>query len=292
MAAGMAVGMAAPASADVDVTVTVDKTKTITVTETITLNKDVTITANVDRELSRAAEASAMVNHTIDNNTVDRNINNTLLNESDNGRMTRTATIGPELDANGDPIPGSSSVSGNTGVTGVNQDVGAMANQGNVWSVGITADDPSDPDAFADAQAEVDQSVIANVVDLNDGDQVLFTALIENSVNDNIGLTAVNQNAGNMNNQDNTVAAAAGLSSAAAANLSGVAVALAEAALGQETTGNTVDEGNNLGGTTKLALISGSVNENIGITQVNQSVGNMGNQGNVAAVGAALILAP
>jgi hypothetical protein len=285
MAAGMAVGMAAPASADVDVTVTVDKTKTITVTETITINKDVTITANVDRDLSRAAEASAMVNHTIDNNTVDRNINNALLGAPDGLRLTRGALIGPDGSPDG-------SIDGNTGVTGVNQDVGAMANQGNVWSVGITADDPSDPDAFADAQAEVDQSVTANVVDLNDGDQVLFTALIENSVNDNIGLTAVNQNAGNMNNQDNTVAAAAGLSSAAAANLSGVAVALAEAALGQETTGNTVDEGNNLGGTTKLALISGSVNDNIGITQVNQSVGNMGNQGNVAAVGAALILAP
>jgi hypothetical protein len=288
MAAGMAVGMAAPASADVDVTVTVDKTKTITVTETITLNKDVTITANVDRELSRAAEASAMVNHTIDNNTVDRNINNALLGAPDGLRLTRGALIGPDGSPDG-------SIDGNTGVTGVNQDVGAMANQGNVWSMGITADDPSDPDTFADAQAEVDQSVTGNHVDLTDlngtagGDGILFTANIETSINDNIGLTAVNQNAGNMNNQDNTVAAAAGLGTGSA-NISGAAVALAEAALGQETTGNTVNEGPNTDGVIKLATIVDSVNGNVGITQANQSVGNMGNQGNVAAIGAALIL--
>jgi hypothetical protein len=60
----------------------------------------------------------------------------------------------------------------------------------------------------------------------------------------------------------------------------GVLVALAEADLGQETANNDVIEINSV----KLDLILNSVNGNHGITNVNQSAGNMNNQANVVSI--------
>ena len=289
IAAVLTAGMAAPVLADVDVTVLVSKDKTITVTES--LNKDVTVTIDVDVlvDLQRAAEAIALVNQTVEDNTVDRNVSVT--GGDDGQSVLRFATI------NG---PNSSSVTGNQGVTGVNQDVGVMTNQGNIWSVAVSDDDPtSPPDTFTDAQAEVDQVTNRNIVNMDavepttDLDQVIFDGLIENSVNTNTGLTAVNQNTGNMNNQVNAVALAAGLfgaGSTAGPLFGGATVAMAEAALGQETTNNRVTEGAD-DGNSHVAAMVGSVRGNTGVTQVNQASANMGNQGNVVAVGAA-VLAP
>jgi len=83
-----------------------------------------------------------------------------------------------------------------------------------------------------------------------------------------------------MNNQTNAVAVAAGIDS----NEDDVLVALAEAALGQEN----VDHNYNAFNNTHVATIDLSINGNTGITQVNQSAGAFGNQGTVAAVGAAV----
>jgi hypothetical protein len=290
----MALGLAGPALADVTVTVDVSKDKNISVTETLTVTKIIFIDIEVDLELDRAAEAMALVNQGIAGNLVDRNT--AIDGGIDNLAVVRAALIGIPVGGGG---PGS--ISDNDGVTGVNQDVGVMTNQGNIWSIALTEDDPLGPDTFTDAQAEVDQSTTNNSVDLSDGvvstdpllsNEVIFLANIEDSVNDNVGLTAVNQNSGSMNNQANAVAVAAGLFFDTDSRLfDGAAVALAEAALGQETTSNIVLEGPSDDGHLKLATVLGSVSGNVGITQVNQSTANMGNQGNVVAVGAA-ILAP
>ena len=297
IAAVLTAGMAAPALADVDVTVLVSKDKTITVNESLSKDVTVTITLDVLVDLDRAAEAIALVNHTAADNVVDRVIATEAA--SDNEAVVRTALIGD--------VAGGS-VSGNRGVTGVNQDVGAMTNQGNIWSVAVSEDSDTPPaandppDTFVDAQAEVDQLTTRNAVRWEPGtsanNALIITANIEDSVNANIGLTAVNQNAGNMNNQSNAVAVAAGLfpGSVSPTNtppctpacFDGATVAMAEAALGQETTGNTVLEGPNALDI-KLATMFNSVQNNIGVTQVNQDTGNMGNQGNVTAVGAAIL---
>jgi hypothetical protein len=185
-----------------------------------------------------------------------------------------------------------------------------MANQGNIWSVALSQDS-TPPSLFTDAQAEVDQLNSGNDVSFVDGTipnpgtpppptilfggDVIFTAIIDDSINDNTGLTGVNQNAGNMMNQTNAVAVAAGVTFDGPTEVGGASVALAEAALGQETTGNTVTEttgdpaaGPGIG-TNKLASATGSINGNTGVTQANQAVGNMGNQGNAVAVGAAVL---
>ena len=300
IAAVLTAGMAAPALADVDVTVLVSKDKTITVNESLSKDVTVTITLDVDVDLDRAAEAIALVNQTAAGNVVDRDIDTPAA--SDGESVVRTALIG---DAAG------GSVSGNQGVTGVNQDVGVMTNQGNIWSVAVSEDSDTppaanvSPDTFVDAQAEVDQLTTGNAVDWTPlvpappgPTGVLVTANIEDSIIANRGLTAVNQNAGNMNNQSNAVAVAAGLFQGSISSTNfppcspacfdGATVAMAEAALGQETTGNTVAEGpNDLD--LKLATMLRSVQNNIGVTQVNQDTGNMGNQGNVTAVGAAIL---
>src|SRR3990172_1387911 len=253
IAAAMAAGLAAPALADVTVTVDVSKTKDVSVVETITINKDITVTIGVTVDLDRAAEAMALVNQVITNNLVDRNVD--VFQSVDDQQLLRAAVIFQSIGG----VPGD----GNAGVTGFNQDIGAMTNQGNIWSVALTEDDDNlllpgsnqPPDVFADAQAEVDQRIggddEGNRVDLQfdsdlGGEGFLFAANIEVSINENIGLTGVNQNAGNMNDQANAVAVGAGLFLGVGNepnNFDGAAVALAESALGQETAFNTVLEG-------------------------------------------------
>jgi hypothetical protein len=98
-----------------------------------------------------------------------------------------------------------------------------------------------------------------------------LSATIDNSVNTNVGVVGVNQNAGNMNNQTNSLALAVGPDAV---------YALAEANLGQENAHNIIMELN----TNKADTISGSVNGNIGIVQVNQSVGNMNNQASAFSI--------
>lgn len=194
-----------------------------------------------------AAEAEALANVLNEGNTVNDNVGGTSTN------------FGIERDA---LIDGS--VNSNTGIVGVNQDVGNMVNQANVVAVAAT----DTASAFADSQAAVEQinrnnySRQEEVLDVNNPDR---TATIARSVNQNAGIIGVNQNSGNMNNQTNAVALAVGI---------GSEVALAESELGQVNTGNRVFEVETL----KVDLISESVNFNTGIVGVNQSSGNMNNQ--------------
>jgi hypothetical protein len=269
----------APASADVNVFATINKTKDITITELITINKTVNIivaAAFDPRDIQAAAEANALLNVTNSDNVVDG---------FDIGGDEEIPEYGIHLNAT---LEGSAT--GNTGVFGVNQDVGNMVNQGNAVSVAGVDDTPS----FANAQAEADQVNTFNTSydferlrDAETGDLIPFrdlpldpasflpnkAASITDSINDNTGILNVNQNAGNMNNQNNGVAVAIGL---------GSLVALSEAALGQTNAHNFVQENE----TVKHNTITGSINGNTGVVQVNQSTGNMNNQGNVVSIAA------
>jgi len=236
-----------PAWADVTVFVTVDKDKDVFIVERLDKFKTVTIRVFGEFFPDGAAEAEAIANVRNEDNRVDDNVGGTSTN------------FGIERDA---LIEGS--VNENTGIVGVNQDVGNMVNQANVVAVAVT--DTST--AFADAQAAVDQVNQRNssrqeeVLDVTNPDR---TATILGSVNNNAGIVGVNQNAGNMNNQTNAVALAVGI---------GSQVALAESVLGQVNTGNTVLEVETL----KVDRIADSISTNTGIVGVNQSSGNMNNQ--------------
>jgi hypothetical protein len=301
---------ALPASADVNVTATITKNKDITVIENITVNKTVSIVVNALLTPEAAAEAQALANVTNDHQTVNgpRNAVGTAQNPVDLSPSTPTVPNG------GNHIPKvtdfhltlsavmTGSAKDNTGVWGFNQDVGNMTNQGNVVSVagivGCAAGEPCGTSAllpaFADAQAEVDQAntdnlvidiellrnaqgevitSIANLPSAPNGFHTEKEARIANSILGNTGVMNVNQNAGNMNNQTNAVAVAVGL---------GAQVAMTESALGQQNSGNEVYEID----TVKRDTISGSINDNTGIVNVNQSTGNMNNQSNTVSLAA------
>ena len=271
------VAWAAPALADVNVYADIDKEKTITVTETITIIKTATVDVLVEAAGDQAAEAMAIANQENADNYA-----------CENCAEKQNYILG--------------SVLTNTGITNVNQSVGNMNNQGNITAIAIDlpppdGDDddgtPSDRSGFANAQASVDQKqgviLLPEVDDVNmasvdqsDGcilspnvvnsTQILYReSLITGSINHNVGVTNVNQAAGQMNNQMNATAVAVCLDGA---------VALSETDLGQYSIGNQVYETY----TTKTASILGSINENRGVTFVNQTSGNMANQGNALSL--------
>ena len=208
-----------------------------------------------------------------------------------------------------------SSISHNTGITTVNQAAGNMNNQGNVISVAVDAFVPTpDPTpetpgggstGFAESMAGGEQvngahgfggnnndlaDFIRNFLNLPpalgspgntagnivDTINILFrTALLDHSVNHNVGLTLVNQAAGNMNNQANAISLAIALVPG---------VALSESDLGQFNSSNSVTEREVI----KNVTADHSINHNIGVTQVNSAAGNMANQANVLSVAAAI----
>jgi len=282
---GIALAMAVagtwtPVKADVDVFASITKNKDINITERITITKRVTIIVGAIFTLDAAAEAQALLNVDNHGNEVDG---------TDPTTPTDQDTEGGE-DEYGIHLSASmtDSVNDNTGVFGFNQDVGNMTNQGNVVSVAGIAQLQS----FADAQAHAEQINQDNDVteyevlrDVETGEEILDpetpadqflankSASILDSISDNTGVINVNQNSGNMNNQSNGVAAAVGL---------GAVVALSDADLGQLNSGNTVDEF----ATVKVGSIENSINGNSGIVNVNQSTGNMNNQGNVVSFAA------
>ena len=297
----MAGGLAAPALADVTVTADISKTKDITVTEGISIDKTATIAVvlgNVTAgengpivepiSLPGAAEADAVANVTNTENTVGPNFvgagDAQNPDPQDVHDLHRFAEIGPGSD--------SGSVNGNQGIVGVNQDTGDNSNQGNLVSLAYTEVQGS----FANSQAGGDQSNTYNTsdhrqsVDLPEGlgtqdnpadpttvsnDAFDLIARIEGSVSGNTGIVGVNQNSGDMNNQNNEVAAAIGVNPT---------LALGEGALGQVNSGNTVRAEN----TVKYDEIGdGSVSNNSGVVGVNQSVGNMNNQMNSFSIAAA-----
>jgi len=266
------VAWAAPALADVNVYADIDKEKTITVIETITITKIVNLTADVTTVGDQAAEALAIANQ----------------ENADNYACENCAEKQNII---------TGSVLTNTGITNVNQSVGNMNNQGNITALALDNppggqdSTPSDRSGFANAQASVDQRegqvvvgylvdeetgeitpILANSPNVVNSTHILFReSTITGSINHNVGVTNVNQAAGQMNNQMNATAVAVCLDGA---------VALSETDLGQYSIGNQVYETY----TTKTASILGSINENRGVTFVNQTSGNMANQGNALSL--------
>lgn len=187
------------------------------------------------------------------------------------------------------------SASDNTGITSINQSAGSMNNQGTAiaFSIdvggGVPPDDPDDPDpvntGFAEAVAVAEQINFAN--DVNTVNILFRNAIISDSGNNNAGVLYINQAAGNINNQTNALSVAVSLVPG---------IALADAALGQLNSGNTVSEdtdgtGSQGGFVNKLASIGGtggSFNGNTGIIGVNQTAGNMANQANVVSLAVAM----
>jgi hypothetical protein len=268
----LVLGMSVPAMATVLVWGTVSLDKDINVDENVTINKIITINADIEDLLVKAAEGNATINQ--DN----------LFNWACENCAEKLASI-------------TESVINNTGVINVNQATGNMNNQGNVVSVAVDVFPPDqppppppgeeppppnrDPGGLAHAQTAVNQNMAFNQIVTFD---LLFrNALIADSINDNTGIVGVNQSAGNINNQLNDVTIAV--------CLDGV-VSLADADLGQINTDLGLDESLEQSvfefNTNKNASVSGSINRNTGIVGVNQTVGNMANQANIANVAASI----
>jgi hypothetical protein len=189
----------------------------------------------------------------------------------------------------------SGSVNANAGITTVNQSAGNFNNQGNLVSVawanvGTPEDPPGPPDPGTDpgntghANSQVAGEQILGNGRTNEGTpetgqgntvrtvNVPFRdARIEGSVNENSGVTQVNQASGNINNQANGMSLAFTFYNG---------IALSDTALGQWNSGNNVDEQ----GVSKYSLITGSVNSNTGVTQVNQTSGTLANQSNTVSL--------
>ncbi|NJO23739.1 MAG: hypothetical protein HC868_13455 [Sphingomonadales bacterium] len=122
-----------------------------------------------------------------------------------------------------------------------------------------------------------------------------FAALITRSINDNVGITQVNQDVGHMVNQANNVSASVNLQAFFAESHNIVE---------QQNRNNSVTQTGSLPGehgvpagplnensfALRRADIAGSVNENAGVTQVNQNAGVANNQ--VNSVSLALSLGP
>jgi hypothetical protein len=197
------------------------------------------------------------------------------------------------------------SINGNSGITTVNQSTGNMNNQGNLVSVawanvggGPGTEPPEDPGnprdpantghansqvageqilgngsaGFTDVDGRREHVLETGQGNIVDTHNVPFRdAVIGASVNDNSGITQVNQSAGNINNQANGVSLAFTFYNG---------IALSDTALGQWNAGNRVEERN----VSKFALVRSSVNDNSGITQVNQTAGVLANQSNVVSL--------
>jgi hypothetical protein len=264
-----ALALASTAQAEFTVDATIDKEKTVTVTETITVNKFVEIFADVFSLPDKAAEALALVNQ--------ENFDN----EACSNCAEKTDLI-------------NNSFVGNSGIVTWNQTTGNMNNQGNAVAVSVdfTGGTPppppngtlTDDPGFADAQSHGEQRVENN--EIESVNIVFRDAFLNNSANTNSGILLLNQSAGNINNQANSVAIAV--------SFSNEGVALAESDLGQWTTGNTILESDlNFDdpegapvfvGINKTAEINSSLNSNSGVIGFNQTVGNASNQGNFFSV--------
>jgi hypothetical protein len=266
-----AVGFATPSVADVDVTGTWTKTLDITVVERITKVKIVTITVNSGvLEGLTGAQALAVHNQRIQNNSLDWR-NTDALTASDPFNQSKvpglaTAPLGgappANLPAHINAIIRNGSFSENIGVVMWNQDVGNNVNQANALTVAVVQNA-----AFAEATNGNAQYIVGNTaVVIGFFPFGTRAASIQGSVNDNIGVVMLNQNAGYASNQYNSTTLAIGLQ--------GAAVAMADADLGQWNQRNTSIDLS----TVRLGTIAGSINGNTGITLVNQNTGNYNNQ--------------
>lgn len=235
--------------AEVDARASVRVSKDVRISELIFIAKGVLIIGVVLDRAEKAAESLAVINQ-----------------ENEDNHACENCAEKRDLITD--------SVNGNDGITTVNQAGGNMNNQATTISVAFDNDkDPTDPQddssGFAESQAVVEQDNEENDVD---SVAIIFRdALMDESVNGNEGITAVNQAVGNINNQANIVSMAVALESG---------VALSEGLLGQESSNNDNFEADIF----KTAKVIGSIHGNTGVTQVNQASGNFANQANVASI--------
>ncbi|MEW4467201.1 hypothetical protein AB1K62_05140 [Parasphingorhabdus sp. JC815] len=269
----LSAGLATPAMADVQVVGTVDVNKDIVIDVDTFKDKNVDVDVVFDAELDGSAQSDAVVNATID--SVEIGPIEEGVTDEDIDKEART----------------NESVNENTGIVQFNQDAGQTTNQGNVVSAAVVFSGEEDSqvvmsEAYAD-QRITDSSAthqegfdnLEGLVD-NQGNVTLdgdfefdLTARITNSYNGNTGIVQGNQNVGNANNQHNVLSAAVG---------DNALVALSDAGLGQENSGNTLLDVNTL----KTAIVANSMNGNSGVTNVNQATGAFNNQATVISVAA------
>jgi len=284
--------MSGAASADVATNWTVNKTKTTNIYEPTTITKTITVTVTDTQPLNSEASGLVVINSSVIGSVVGRalvidpNIGNLdgetaqdFVGQVDNYDLHRSTLL-------------TGSVTTNTGIGQLNQDVGNDSNQGNAVAAGLTFGGND----FAKAEAYVEQlsqfnsarniegeSNLVSNSQFNTGNPSLtplqgplvpqITADVENSINHNVGVFMVNQNSGNNNQQHNALAAAIG---------DNALTALADAGLHQVNSGNHVYDLN----TVKQDTINASVNSNQGIVALNQSVGDNNNQATVVNVAA------
>jgi hypothetical protein len=220
-----------------------------------------------------AAESNAVVYQNNDNGTV---------NTDGSGTSQFQFVLTAKID---------DSVNKNKGITQFNQDVGNFANQMNVVSLAVNK-----TGGFSDANASAQQNNGPSTT--VNSTEVVKTATILSSVNGNSGITMVNQNAGNFNNQANVASiAVSGTGANGAVVVDGLKggtpgsgdpggniLALSEADLGQSNRGTSTTERNVRVISFKDSLIDKSVNGNTGITAVNQAAGNFNNQATVISL--------
>ncbi len=241
----MALSVPADAGSKTKLNVDIEKDKTVDVTETVTITKDVDIDVRVDVDLDAAAEANTLVNAEIKDNSVVKD---------GSGGLETLAKISNNAFKNA------------TGIIQVNQAPGNMNNQGNAAAVAVVLG----------AGPAVTHSSVGEVDVNKDNEAYIYNTTVKDVITDSafsgvVGVLSVNQAAGNMNNQHNSVAIAAGEA----------VVALSEADLGQVNADNFVEEI----GTYKYYIINDNAFEGShGVISVNQSAGNMNNQSNVVSI--------
>jgi len=261
-----AAAFATPALADVQVTGTIHKDETIIINEFIRKDKFVTIRVNQTFNGATAAESVSVYNQRTTGHTLRRDVSNVTtptgqVDPNVLGAACLTAGCGPVVPAD-NVVTISTSFSDNIGVVMWNQDNGYNNNQANAVTAAVVANA-----FFAEATASAEQRTENNVsfVFGNRDLSEYRNATITTSVNRNVGVTFINQNVGFASNQYNSLTLAIGLSTT---------VALADADLGQWNQGNRTYDLQ----TTRSATISGSVQNNAGVTAINQNTGNFNNQ--------------
>lgn len=137
------------------------------------------------------------------------------------------------------------------------------------------------PEKFAESDANFNQENKHNFACGNCAEK---KAILGHSVSHNTGLTTVNQAAGNMANQGNVISVAVDVFIPGTGD-----TGFAES----QTAGDQVMKHNDVDSINiefREATLDHSVNHNLGLTQVNQAVGNMANQAN--AISLALSMVP
>jgi hypothetical protein len=272
--------LAAPAAADVTVRGYIDKDVDIDVIEVLVKVKAVTIT--VTRNFTggqSAAEATGVHDQRTTGNVYRRDC-------AANVCTTTTSTTDAALATQFPVGPGGlvavvdASFTGNVGLVLWNQDVGVFSNQANIVTAAVTGGRADFAEAYdaADQRTQNNQSFVTGFLSgqATPTSPATVSASITNSVKGNVGVTMLNQNAGVASNQYNSLTLAFGLD--------GSSVALAEADLGQWNTNNFTFSV----ATIRSATISNSIDGNIGVTTVNQNVGNFNNQATKISVSGGL----